>query len=222
MNESNYEEYKKNLSRDQTKHNALRNGKVQLIVGICLLLYTLFILPLHADNVYEIKGSEMKAGKAYYPQKVYYIENLQLLRAKTDADDDQLYCIAKFSDRDQNEWIFSFSPGRNKQLAEQIRLSASSENELHLTTGGYFQLQYLEDLPFEADSFYSVYGSDYAEAEGQNMLSMNAQYLCKASGNYTLQALLRPGIPLVSLICGMIGVISGGISLIRNRSRKPA
>ncbi len=52
------------------------------------------------------------------------------------------------------------------------------------------------------------------------MLSMNAEYLCKRGGHYTLQALLRPGIPLAGFVSGMIGVISGGISLIRNRSRK--
>lgn len=219
MNESSYEEYKKNLFHDQKKRDGLRGGKVRLAVGICLLLYTLFILPFHADNVGAIPGDEMTAGKTYYPEKVYYIENLQLLYAKT-GDDDQIYCIAKFTDCNQNDWIISFTPGRNKQLAEQIRLSGSFENELNLTTGGYFLLEYPEDLPFGADSFYTVYGSKYADAEGQNMLNLNAEYLCERYGNYTLQALLRPGIPLVSFVCGMTGVISGGISLIRNRSRK--
>lgn len=222
MNESSYEEYKKNLFRDQKKHDGFRSGKAQLVAGICLLLYTLFILPFNADNVSEIRGDEMTAGKTYYPQKVYYIENLQLLRTKTDADDDQIYCIAKFFDRDQNDWIISFTPGRNKQLADQIRLSGSFENELNLTASGYFLLEYLEDLPFGADSFYTIYGGKYSDDEGQNMLSMNAEYLCKRDNNYTLQTLLRPGIPLVSFVSGMIGVIFGGILLIRNRSRKAA
>lgn len=222
MNESSYEEYKKNLFHDQKKRDGLRSGKVQLVVGICLLLYTLFILPFHADNVCAIRGDEMTAGKNYYPEKVYYIENLQLLCAKTGADEDPIYCIAKFLDCDQNDWFISFTPGRNKQLAEQIRLSGSFENELNLTISGYFLLEYLEDLPFEADSFYTVYGSKYADVEGQNMLCLNAEYLCKRDDNYTLQALLRPGIPLISFLCGMTGVISGGILLIRNRSHKAA
>ncbi len=219
MNESSYEEYKKNLSHDQKKHDGLRSGKIRLAVGICLLLYTLYILPFRADNVCEIYGDEVKAGKAYYPQKVYYIENLQILRAKTDSDNNNIYCIAKFLDRDQNDWIILFTPGRNEQLAERIRLSSSFENELNLTISGYFQLQYLETLPFAADSFYTVYGSKYADTEGQNMLSLNAEYLC-SDGNYTLRILLRPGIPLASLVCGIIGVILGGFALLRNRSHK--
>ena len=220
MNESSYEEYKKNLFRDQKKHDCLRGGKVRLVIGICLLLYTLFILPLHADNVSEIRGDELMAGKAFYPEKVYYFENLQLLHVKTDADNDRVYCIAKFFDCDQNDWIICFTPERNKQPAEQIKLSGSPESELNLTISGYFLLEYSEELPFAADSFYTVYGRKYADAEGQNMLSLNAEYLCKSGGNYTLQALLRPGIPLAGFIFGMFGVISGGIVLIRNRSRK--
>lgn len=220
MNESSYEEYKKNLFRDQKKRDGLRSGKVRLVVGTCFLLYTLCILPFHADNVCAIRGDEMTAGKTYNPEKVYYIENLQLVRAKTDADAGQIYCIAKFLDCDQNDWIISFTPGRNKQLAEQIKLSGSFENELNLTISGYFLLEYLEDLPFEADSFYTVYGSKYSDAEDQNMLILNAEYLCKRDDNYTLRALLRPGIPFVSFVIGMIGVIFGGISLIRNRSPK--
>ncbi len=218
MNEGSYEEYKRNLSRDQRKREGLRGGTVQLVIGICLLLYTLFILPFHADNVSEIRGDEITAGKAYYQEKVYYFENLQLLRVKT--DDDQVYCIAKFLDCDQKDWIICFTPGSNKQLAEQIKLSGSPEGELNLTTSGYFQLEYLEDLPFAADSFYTVYGRQYADAEGLNMPGLNAEYLCERDDNYTLQALLRPGIPLASFVFGMFGVISGGISLIRNRSHK--
>lgn len=156
MNESSYEEYKKNLFRDQKKRDGFRSGKIQLVAGTCLLLYTLFILPFNADNACEIRGNEMTAGKTYNPQKVYYIENLQLLCAKTDADDDQIYCIAKFLDCDQNDWIISFTPGKNEQLAEQIRLSASFKNELNLTISGYFLLEYLEDIPFKADSLLNL------------------------------------------------------------------
>ncbi len=220
MNESNYEEYKRNLSGSQKKRDGYRNGMVQAIVGICLLLYALFILPFHAGNVREICGDEMKAGKAFYPEKVYYIENLQLLRVKTDTDDGQIYCIAKFFDCNQNDWIISFTPGKNEQLAERIELAGSFGNELDLTISGYFLIEYLEDLPFEADSFYTVYGEKYADAEGQNMLGLNAKYLCTENDNYTLQVLLRPGIPLASFAAGLFGVISGGISLFRNRPRK--
>ncbi len=220
MNESSYEEYKRNLFRSQKKRDSFRSGKVQLIVGACLFLYALFILPFHAYNVGEIRGNEMTAGKEFYPEKVYYIEDLQILRAKTDTDDGKVYCIARFYDREQNDWIISFTPGRNKQLAEHIRLSASFESELSLTTSGYFRIECLEDIPFEADSFYTVYGSKYADAEGHNMLSLHAEYLCNSSDNYTLQALLRPGIPLASFAAGILGVISGGVALIRNRPRK--
>lgn len=220
MNENSYEEYKRSLSRSQKKRDGFRSGKVQLVVGACLLLYTLFILPLRAGDVCEIRGDEMTAGKAFYPEKVYYIENLRLLRAKTDTDDGQIYCIAKFSDCNQNDWIISFTPGRNEKLAEQIKSLGSFESELTLTTGGYFLIESLEELPFEADSFYTVYGEKYADAEGQNMLSLNAEYLCTGDDNYTLRALLRPGIPLASFAVGIFGVIFGGIALLRNRPRQ--
>ncbi len=221
MNEGSYEEYKKNLYRDHKKHEGLRGGKIRLVVGICLLLYTLYILPFHAENVRDIRGDEIKAGKAYYPQKVYYIENLQILRAKTDTEKNTIYCIAKFLDCRQNDWIILFTPGRDEQLAERIRLSSSLDNELNLTTSGFFQLQYLDALPSAADSFYSVYGGKYADAEGGNMLGLNAEYLCR-DDSYTLQILLRPGIPLASLVFGLIGVVSGGFLLFKNRSHKTA
>lgn len=215
MNETSYEEYKKNLFRNQKKHVGFRRGKVLLVVGICMLFYTLFILPFNADNACEIRGDEMTAGKAYNPKKVYYIENLQILCAKTD-DDGEIYCIAKFLDCDKNDWIISFTPGRNKQLTEQIRLSGSFESERNLTISGYFLLEYLEDLPFEADSFYTIYGSKYADAEASNMLRLNVDYLCKRTDNYTLAVLCRPDIPLGSLIVGLIGVLYGGFLLIKN------
>lgn len=219
MNES-YEENKKNFSRDRKKHMDLHDGKILLVVGICFLLFTLFILPLNADNAEEICGDEMKAGGTYNHVQVYYIENLQLLCAKTDADDDQIYCIAKFLDRDQNEWIISFTPGENEQVIQSIRLSDRFDKELDLKVSGYFQLKPLEDFPFEADSFFTVYGRKYADAEGSNMLNMNAEYLCEKDGNYTLKVLLRPGIPLCSLAAGLLGTIAGHILLFKNQNRK--
>ena len=220
MNENSYEEYKKNFSRERKKRNALHNGKWQLVLGVLFLLYTLWIVPFHAVDVHEISGSDMKAGKPYYPEKVYYIENLQILRAKTDAKDDNIYCIARFLDRDENDWIISFTPGRDQDLAERIRLSSSFETELNITISGYFKLEYLEDLPSAADSFHSVYGPSYADADGQNMLSMNAEYLCKKYDNYIYEILLHPGIPFGSLVVGLVSVIMGGYLLIRHRTPK--
>lgn len=229
MIESNYEENPNNSDHGQKKHDGLGGKKFQLVAGICLLLYTLFILPFHADNVSEISGDEVKAGNQYGRQQVYYIENLRLLRAET--DDDQIYCIARFLDRDQNDWIILFTPGKNKQLTEKIRSSIDFDNKLNLTTSvvfgnilnlttsGYFQLEDLDYISTAADAFYRVYGRTYADAKAQNILSMYAEYLCEKNDNYTLQALLRPGIPLASLVFGLYGIISGGLPLIRNRFR---
>lgn len=231
MEENSYEEYKRNLSRGRGLHR----GKVCIIIGACLLVYVLFILPFRAGNVSEIRGDEITAGKTYYPEKVYYIENLQILHTKTDTDNGEIYCIAKFIDCDQNGWVISFTPGRDERLAEQIKLFGSIENRstingysyqetsvngLNPTVSGYFLLEYLEDLPFEADAFYSVYGSKYADAEGLKMISVNAEFLCARYESYTLQALFRPGIPLASFVWGLLGVIFGVILLIRNRHHK--
>lgn len=221
--EENYEQYKRDLARSQKRHDGLHSGKVLTVVGICFLLYTFYILPFHAGNVSEIRGDELEAGNRYDPEKVYYIEELQILKTnvetsqilKTDADtdDDDIYCIAKFSDCDQNEWIISFMPGRDKQLMQELR------HGLTPTVSGYFLLQEMDYLPFGADSFLSVYGSSRADAEGINMIELNAEYLCKGYENYTLKALLRPGVPLLSFVAGLIGAIQGPILLIRNRNR---
>ncbi|MDE6419235.1 MAG: hypothetical protein K2K87_01765, partial [Lachnospiraceae bacterium] len=155
----------------------------------------------------------------YYPQKVFYIENVQILRAKTDADADQIYCIAKFLDIDQNEWIISFTPGKNERVIQSLQLSDRFGKELDLTVSGYFHLKPLEEFPFEADSFFTVYGASYANAEGSNMLSVNAEYLCDRRDNYTLKLLQQPGIPFGSLVVGLVSVIVGGFLLVKNRSR---
>ncbi len=220
MNE-NYDEYKKNLSRDQKRHSDLFDGKVLLVVGICFLLYLAYILPFDADNAEEIRGNELKAGSTYDHVQVYYFENLNLLCAKMNADDDdEIYCIAKFLDRDQNEWIISFTPGENERLIQSIRLSDQFNKDLDLTVRGYFQLKPLEDYPYAADSFFTVYGSKYADAEGSNMLSMNAEYLCEKNDNYVLKVLLRPGTPLISLVVGLFSTITGQILLFRNQKKK--
>ena len=162
----------------------------------------------------------LSGSRAFYPKKVCYFENLELLRAKTDAEDGQVYCIAMFMDCAGKNWTISFTPGRDKALARQIRSAASLNGELEMAAKGYFLIEQIEELPFEADSFYTVYGSQYADGAGQNILQLNAEYLCGGDDSYTLRTLLRPGIPLASFVTGMFGVISGGMSLIGNRKRR--
>lgn len=218
MSDNGYEEYKSDLSRSLRDKENIRRGKILLIAGTCFLVYLLVILPFHAGNVSEIRGDEVKAGRAYYPIRVYYIDNLQILRTKTDTDG-SLYCIAGFLDCDGKEWILCFTPGNDKKLADHIQLTSSFDKESDLTIKGYFQIRYMEDLPFGADSFYSIYASKYDDAEASKMLSLNADYLCDQFENYTLAALCRPGIPLVSLVVGLFGVLYGGFLLIRNQKR---
>ena len=223
MEGNSYEEYKKNLSSSRKRREKLHDGKVGIVVGTCMLLYVLFILPFHADNAHTIHGDTIEAGGRYDPQKVYYFEDLQILHTKTDTDDGGIYCIARFTDCAQKDWIISFTPGRDELLAEQIRLFAFFQTEEHdLTVSGYFLMRYLEELPFEADSYFSVYGRSYADDNDSNMISVNAEYLCDKYDNYTQQALFRPGTPLCSFVAGLLSVIVGVISLIRYRSRKTA
>lgn len=218
MSDNSYEEYKKNLSRDQKKRSALHDGKIQLILGVCFLLYLLFILPFDPGNVNSIRGDELKAGDFYGPVKVYYFDQLHILQVKVDEKNDRVYCIAKFLDCDRNEWILSFTPGENKRLAEQLRASASLdhlEQKPAFSVSGYFRMEDLAALPSGADSFFSVYADNYGNADGSNLLSLNAAYLCDTGENYTQAALLRRGTPLVSLIAGLIGILWGGYRLIK-------
>lgn len=216
MSDNSYEAYKKDLSRNLKKKEDKHRGKVLLIVGICFLVYLLVTLPFRAGNVSEIRGDEVRAGKEYSPIQVYYFEDLRILHAKTDTDG-SLYCIAKFWDRDGKEWLVCFTPGDDKKLTEHIQLASKFEKELNLSVKGYFKLGYMEDLPFSADSYYSVYGRSYADPEFSNMLEMNADYLCEKYENYTLAVLCRRGIPLLSGVVGLFGVLYGGFLLIRDR-----
>lgn len=221
MEDTDYEEYKKNLSRDRKKRKKIHDGKAGILAGTFLLLFVFFILPYHADNAHDVQGDKIESGGFYGPKKVYYFEDLKILHAKTNTDDGSIYCIAKFTDCNQDDWIISFTPGRDERLAEQIRLFASfQKEEQDLTVSGYFLVGNLEDLPFEADSYFSVYGLSYADDDASNMINKNAEYLCDKYDNYTLRTILRPGVPLCGIAAGLLGVITGIISLIRYRSRK--
>lgn len=222
MSDNGYEEYKKDLSRSRKKEKACYHGKSMLIGGTILLIYFLGIFPYKAGNVGEIRGDEVKGGGEYDRVHVYYIDKLQILYVRTDTDSDQIYCIAKFSDRDQKEWITCFSPGKDKKLAERIRLARSYDRVSDLTISGYFRMQSLEGLPDGADSFYSVFADNYADAEASNLLNLNAEYLCDKTENYMLAVVCRPGIPLGSLVIGLFSVLWGGTLLGRNQKRKTA
>lgn len=219
MNDNSYEEYKRDLSRSNARKENSQRGKKQLILGAGFLVYLLIILPFHAGNVSEIRGDEVEAGRQYHRIHVYYIDNLQILHIKTNTDG-SLYCIAKFLDCDGKEWVLCFTPGKDEELTDHIQLASSFETELNLTIKGYFQLRHLDELSSRMDSFYRMYAGKYADAEGSNLLSLNADYLCKGYENYTLAVLFRPGVTLVSLVAGLLSVIMGGFSVIRNRERK--
>lgn len=222
MEGNSYEEYKKEKSRSEKKKDGLHNGKVLAVVGICMLLYLLYVLPFRAGNVHEVPGNEIKAGKEYDRLKVYQIDRLEVLRVKIEADD-KIYCIAKFQDCDQKDWIVLLTPGRDEGMTRELKLFDYYQKKgQELTVKGYFLIKYMEDLPFAADSFYSVYGTGYADEDGSNMLGWNAEYLCGSYDNYTLRALFQPGIPLASFVAGLGGVLYGAFLLIRNRGRKEA
>ncbi len=222
MGDNGYEEYKKELSRSCRKEKNRQRGKGMLIGGTILLIYFLGIFPYKAGNVGEIRGDEVKGGDAYSRVHVYYIDKLQILYVRMDTDNNRIYCIAKFSDRDQKEWITCFSPGKDKKLAESIRLARSFDRESDLTISGYFRMQSLEGLPDGADSFYSIFADDYADAKASNLLNLNAEYLCDKTENYILAVVCRPGIPLGSLVIGLLSVLWGGILLSSNQKSKTA
>lgn len=229
-----YEEYKKNLSRSRTWRENIYNGKGMLIAGTYLLLFFLYLLPFHAGNAHEIQGDQIEFGGRYDPRKVYYFEKLEILHTETDTDDDSIYCIARFSDRDQQEWIILLTPGRNENLAEnirllnslqkgteQIRLFDSPQKEgYNFTVSGYFLMRDLKELPSKAGSYLRNHGQLYAVNDGSNIISVNAEYLCSRTDNYTLQTFNHPSEPLGCLVVGLSGVIYGIILLIRYRRRK--
>lgn len=226
MGDDSYEAYKRNLAHGRNKRSGLRQGKLLLVTGACLLLYFLYIFPFSTGSAGEMRGGEMKAGSTYDRIQIYYIEDLQILCASADTDGDKIYCAAKFTDGDQNDWMISFTPGSDEALAEEIqdRVQYSSffDGRMDLRISGYFQMQYLEEFPSSVDRFYSAYGSKYVDADGATMLNLNADYLCKKTDNYMLALLSRPGMALGSLVISLIGIIYGGILLVLNRSRQVA
>lgn len=174
-----YEEYKKNLSRSRTWRANIYDGKVCLISGTCLLLLFLYILPFHAGNAHEIQGDQIDFGGPHDPQKVYYFEKLEILDAKMDTDDDSIYCIARFCDCDQKEWIILLTPGGDESLAEQIRLFDSLlKVGYNFTVSGYFVMRDPRYLPYGADAYLSIRGQSFAVNDGSNIISVNAEYLC--------------------------------------------
>lgn len=210
-NYESYESYKRRSAYVQKRKDDLFKGKASILVGIGLLLYVLFTLPFHADNPSAMRGDELEAGEAYY------IENLQLLDARVEEADEPIYCVAKLLDRDQNEWIISFNPRTDEHLVERIKLSMRLGKELDLVTSGYI---YLDEIPEKARIYYSSHSDQYADLDGGNVLKLHADYLCGASGNYTLQALLRPGYTRAAFVAGVVGVIFGGVLLFKNRTRR--
>lgn len=222
MSDNSYEEYKRDLSRSFKKEDSRYRGKGLLISGTFLLIYLLVIFPFKAGNVSEIRGDEVKAGTTYGRVYVYYIDKLHILSVKTDTDNDRIYCIAKFSDCDQKDWILCFTPGKDKKLAKSIQLAGLFEKESDLTINGYVQMKFVEELPSGADSFYSISADKYADAEASNLLDLNAEYLCDTTENYALAVFCRPGIPLCCFVVGLTGVLYGSLLLIRNQKRKTA
>ncbi len=217
MKDNSYEEYKKEFSRTQRKRDKFFEGKVCLAVGVFLLLLSLYFLPFRAYNAGELRGDELKTGK------VYYIENLQILHAK--IEEDSICCMAKFQDKDQKEWLISFTPDGDEQLVNRIQTVKKVEqlfkpgdyHELDMETSGYF---YVEDVPSEASSYYAVYSGNYTETGDVTKLKLNADYLCRWDGNYTLEVLSRPGYILCGFVFGIIGIIWGGFLILKNRTGK--
>lgn len=224
MEENSYEAYKRDFAHARDKRDNLRRGKCLLATGICLLLFFLYIFPFRAGRADEICGDEIKAGNAYDPIQIYYIENLQLLCANADIDDDKIYCVAKFADCNENDWLISFTSCSDEGVAGKIRdsiqYSSLLESKMNLTISGYFQIRYLDAFPFAVNSFYSANGSKYANAGSSNILNLNADYLCKRTDNFMLALLSRPGTALGFLAASLTGIICGGILLVQNRSHK--
>ncbi len=220
MSDNSYEEYKRELTKKEKKADNDHRGKVLLICGIFFLAFLIYLLPFRAGDVSEISGADIKAANSSYEHiQAYYIEDLQILHAKIGSDDN-VYCIAKFSDRDRKEWIICFTPGKNAELTDRIRTMISFEKPLDLTVSGYFQMKHMEALPPTGDSYFSVYSESYADAESTNVLDLNADYLCAKYENFTLAEISHPSIPFASMILGLFGILYGGYLLIRNRKNK--
>lgn len=201
--ESSYREYRKNLIESEKRKDYFNEGKWAMAAGIVLLLCGLYLLPLRAEQAGELCGNELKN------RSVCYIDKLEILHTKTDEKSDGIYGVAKFYDKEQNGWIVSFTPGKGEVLKKRI------QPELEIS--GYF---YMEKISGKEVSFYSVFGKKYADAEGLNMLELNAEYLCGEHENYMPRLFMRPGYLLSGFLFGIIGLTKGAILMIRNKEKR--
>ncbi len=204
-----YEGYKRRLVSAENQRSALGKGKISIIVGGLLVIVALFLLPYHAENVSEISGAELQKGN------VYYIHDLQILDVKVEEDD--IYCVAGFRDKDDKEWIISFHPRSDEHLVKRMELAASLGADSDITTGGYV---YLYELAGNPKIFYSSHSKNYGAPDGENIIKLDGDYLCDINGNYTMEVLFHPGMIRASFVVGVVGVIYGMFLLLKNRQRR--
>ena len=206
-----YEGYKRRLVAEEKRKDELLKGKIALLIGSVLLVLALILVPYHAHISSDISGDELQAGDACY------IENLQILDARIDDDGEDIYCVACFLDKNQKEWIISFHPKSDEHLVKRITLAKSLGAELDIVTSGYV---YLYELSGTAEIYYSSHSKNYGTPNGENIIKLDADYLCDINENYTLAVLFRPGLIRASFVGGIFGIIYGIVLLLRNRARR--
>lgn len=202
-----YNRYKATSAATQKR----KSGKICLIVGILMVIGALLLLPYHAKNVNAICGDELKVRDAYY------IEDLQILDAQIKEDGKTVYCLARFTDKNQNDWFISFQPRNNEHLVNQINLAKRLGTKPDLTTSGYV---YVDDIPSAASAFYAVRCKSLSDQGEENILELHADYLCSASGNFILEALLRPSLIKQAFVWGVIGILFSILILFKYRKSK--
>lgn len=194
MNGSNYERYKVELARDEEK----KLGEKYFILGLYLIALVLLFLPDTAKIVSEISGDSLKE------RHVYYIEELQILDAKVAEEEDAVYCIARFYDKDKKPWIICCNPKKDVSLVERIKSAERSgkESDIALKMEGYF---YVEETEGKSGINYDVRKGNFKDYG--NILDLNATYLCTSSGNYIWETFLLPGTHREAMVWGVIGLI---------------
>lgn len=206
-----YNSYKRRFIAADKKRTRLFAGKLYVVIGILLLVWALISIPYHAEFVSEVSGDAMQDGK------VYYMESLQILDAKVDDDDQAIYCVGKFQDKNEKEWIISFNPGNDELVEKQILLATSLGTKIDVKTSGYV---YVDDNLGDAGTFYSIYSKNYADADEGNILKLQADYLCDISGNFTVATILYPGYIRGAFFIGIAGLLYGGFLLLKYRTPK--